>query len=110
MLIIDEAIPQIELRIVPRILPKEITPVPSIPERIAEASERTPSETIGEKSMFPMRRKVRRENRFIYGSHTVEIKRPNLVNFKPGIQERRISIKHKIVYTVSAAANKERIV
>ena len=65
MPMIEEAMLHIVLKIVPSILPNEITPVPSIPERIAEASERIPRETIGEKSILPIRKKVIRENRFI---------------------------------------------
>ena len=62
---IDEAIPQRDERIVPRIPPKKILPVCWIPARIAEASERSPSETIGEKSILPILRKPIRENSFM---------------------------------------------
>ena len=55
--IIDEAMPQRELMIVPMIPPKKIVPVLWIPARIAEASERIPRETIGEKSKLPILRK-----------------------------------------------------
>ena len=55
---IDEAMPHKEFKIVPRIPPKKIAPVRCIPARIAEASERIPKETIGEKSIFPILRKL----------------------------------------------------
>jgi hypothetical protein len=43
-------------------------------------------ETIGEKSMFPRRKKPLLEKRFKYGSVMAEMILPNFVNFKPGIQ------------------------
>ena len=87
---IEEAMPQSEERIVPSIPPRKILPVCCTPARIAETSERMPRETIGEKSILPIRKKPILEKRLIYGSQIAVIKCPNLVNLAPGNQDIRI--------------------
>ena len=85
-------------------------PVPCIPATIEDKTERSPSEIIGEKSMFPIRKNPNFEKKFMYGSQSEDIIFPNFVNLAPGNQESKIYIKHKRVYRERAPAMTERII
>ena len=72
-------------------------PVLCIPDKILDASERSPIEIIGEKSICPIVKNLNFEKNFQYGSVSEEINFPKAVNFAPGSHDIMILIKHKTV-------------